>query len=333
MIRFRCEHCGQKFSVPQTSAGKKGRCPKCKSIITIPALAEAKPDINKTESGTANLSSKDSVLNPNIFDMPQENKTADTKGDIPDEAWENLQKLRTGNVEPEPSPQRKLPWLIDIFLYPANFQGIIFLAIVVLVPLVLQLASLFLCMFALLFYLLNLAIAMYAYWFLAQCVRDSAAGGLRAPETIAETPGIGELIWQFLELFACLVLCAIPAGAYFLYTRRFDAIFWLLAGGGTFIYPMTLLAMVMFNSASGLNPLVIIPSIFSTFFQYCGLVVLIAGIIFLYFLMVKFLPSNPYTRILLSPLVDAVELYLAMVAAHLLGRFYFKYQEKLNWEV
>jgi hypothetical protein len=35
----------------------------------------------------------------------------------------------------------------------------------------------------------------------------------------------------------------------------------------------------------------------------------------------------------LSPLVQAIELYLAMMAAHLLGRFYFKYQEKLNWDV
>jgi hypothetical protein len=174
---------------------------------------------------------------------------------------------------------------------------------------------------------------MYVYWFLAQCVRDSAIGGLRAPETMAETPDIWQLIWQVLELFACLVLCAIPAGVYFGYTRRLDAVFWLLAAGGAFIYPMTLLAMVMFNSANGLNPLIIIPSIFSTFFQYCGLVVLIAAIILFYILTVKVLPVNVFVRMVLSPLVRAVELYLAMVAAHLLGRFYFKYQEKLNWEV
>lgn len=251
----------------------------------------------------------------------------------PDKALENLRRLKSGEVEHEPPPKRKLPWLIDIFLYPANFQGMIFLAIAVLVPLALQVASSFLCMFGLLFSLLNALIAMYIYWFLAQCVRDSAAGGLRAPETMAETPDIWELIWHVSELFTCLVVYVAPAGAYFWYMRRFDTTFWLLAGGSAFLYPMALLAVIMFDSIEGLNPLIIIPSIFSTFFQYCGLIILIAAIIFLYVLTVKFLPLNPYARMVLSPLVQAAELYLTMVAAHLLGRFYFKYQEKLNWEV
>jgi hypothetical protein len=32
-------------------------------------------------------------------------------------------------------------------------------------------------------------------------------------------------------------------------------------------------------------------------------------------------------------IIEFVALYLGMVTAHLLGRFYFRYQEKLNWEV
>jgi hypothetical protein len=170
------------------------------------------------------------------------------------------------------------------------------------------------------------------YWYICECIRDSAAGGLRAPETMAETPGIWELR-QVFDLFACFIVCAASAAVYFGYMRRFDTTFWLLAGGGVFLFPMALLAVIMFGSINCLNPLIIIPSIFSTFFQYCGLVVLIAAIIFLYVLTIKFLPSNLFIRMVLSTLVQAVELYLAMVAAHLLGRFYFKYQEKLNWEV
>jgi DNA-directed RNA polymerase subunit RPC12/RpoP len=330
MIRFHCENCGQKFSVPQTSAGKKGRCPKCKKVIVVPEIENAALVENQPEADASKISSRNSILDSRLFEDIPKKKASDKY-----KALDDLRKLQAGKVETELPPERKLPWIIDIFLYPANFQGIIFLAIAVLVPLILQLASLFLYVFGLglLFSLLDAVIGMYVYWFLAQCVRDSAVGCLRAPETMAETPDIWELLWQVLELFACLVLCAIPAGAYFGYTRRFDTVFWFLAGGGAFIYPMTLLAMVMFNSPDGLNPLVIIPSIFSTFFQYCGLVVLIAVIIFLYVLTVFFLPPNLYSRIVLSPFVRAIELYLAMVAAHLLGRFYFKYQEKLNWDV
>jgi hypothetical protein len=32
-------------------------------------------------------------------------------------------------------------------------------------------------------------------------------------------------------------------------------------------------------------------------------------------------------------LPGAVNIYLMLVAAHLLGRFYWKYEERLNWEV
>jgi len=236
-------------------------------------------------------------------------------------------------LEPTPPPQRKFPWFIDIFLYPANAPGMIFLAIAVLIPLLMQLISLFLCIFGLIFSIFNAIIGTYIYWFLAQCVRDSASGNLRAPETMAETPGIWELLWQLLELIACLVLCITPAVVYFGYMRRNDLPFWLIVGCGAFIYPMTLLAVIMFDSINGLNPFIIIPSIFSTFFQYCGLVILIGAIIFLYFQTIKLLPPNLLLRLVISPLVQAAELYLAMVAAHLLGRFYFRYQEKLNWEV
>jgi hypothetical protein len=326
VIQFYCKNCGYKFSAPDKIAGQKGRCPNCRNTIVVPGIEGAKSVAKQTETDASEISSTDSILDPNLFDIPQKKQAAP---DIPAQ----IQDKAPGRFEPEPLPERKLPWLIDIFLYPANSPGMIFLAIAVLVPLVLQVAALFLCIFGLLFSLLIALIAMYIYWFLAQCVRDSAAGGLRAPETMAETPGIGELIWQVLELFACFVLYAASAGVYFWYTHRFDTVFWLLAGGNAFLYPMALLAVIMFNSIEGLNPLVIIPSIFSTFFQYCGLVVLIAAIIFLYVLTEKFLPANPYTRMAISPFVQAVELYLAMVAAHLLGRFYFKYQEKLNWEV
>ena len=36
MIHFRCEHCGQSFSLKDELAGKKGNCPKCKQFVQIP---------------------------------------------------------------------------------------------------------------------------------------------------------------------------------------------------------------------------------------------------------------------------------------------------------
>ena len=322
-IRFTCDFCGKQIRVPSVHAGKKGKCPQCNNFVVIPQLMSPPPRGNTPINPGPEL---DMLLQPS---SPHDHIATDQSRD---QQYEMLRQS-AGFEPPQPPPQRKFPWLIDIFLYPANFQGLIFLAIAVLVPLLIRLISIILCIFGLLFSIFIGIIGMYIYWFLAQCVRDSASGGLRAPETMAETPGIGELSWQVFELFACLVLCAAPASVYYICTYKIDSIFWWLAGVGAFIYPMALLSVIMFDSTSGLNPLVIIPSIFSAFFQYCGLVVFISAIIFLYVQTARLLPQDFFLRMVVSPLIQAVELYLAMIAMHLLGRFYFKYQQKLNWDV
>jgi hypothetical protein len=92
---------------------------------------------------------------------------------------------------------------------------------------------------------------------------------------------------------------------------------------------MALLGVLMFDSIRGLNPLIIIPSLFSAFFQYCGLLVFVCAIIFLFTKARELLLTHSFLWLSLR----AIEVYLLMVVAHLLGRFYFKYQEKLNWDV
>jgi hypothetical protein len=322
-IRFTCDFCGKQIRVPFIHAGKKGKCPQCKKVIIIPCPAPSSPQENNPVNQWLDS-------DPLLQLSPQRETTP---ADQPKDQQYEMLRQSAGFSSPQPPPQRKLPWLVDIFLYPANLHGMIFLAIAVLVPLIIQLISLVLCIFGLLFSILYVVIVMYIYWFLAQCIRDSAAGGLRAPETMAETPGVWELLWQVFQLIACLVLCAGPTFAYYTYTHKTDSLFWCLAGFGAFVYPMTLLSVIMFDSTSGLNPLVIIPSIFSAFFQYCGLVMLISAITLLYVQTAKLVPDGFFLRLLVSPLIHAVELYLAMIAMHLLGRFYFKYQEKLNWDV
>jgi hypothetical protein len=42
MIRFACKLCGEHVRVPDTSGGRKGRCPFCKRVIEIPARSTVK---------------------------------------------------------------------------------------------------------------------------------------------------------------------------------------------------------------------------------------------------------------------------------------------------
>lgn len=327
VIRFNCTFCRQQIRVPSIHAGKRAKCPKCKNAILIPQ-ASLPPHQPQDEPIRLARDSDLFVQNTSSSHPPPAETTLTEN--------QQYQMLRDAAglppLEPPLSPERKFPALIDIFLYPANAQGLIFLAIAVLVPMLIRVISLFLCVFGIILSLFSAVIEMYVYWYLAQCVRDSAAGSIRAPDTLAETPGIWELLWQVFELLACLAVCAAPVAAYYGYTRRIDLTFWILAGSGAFLYPMTLLGVLMFDSIAGLNPLIIIPSIFSTFFQYCGLVILIGAILYLLIQTQRILQPG-LLGFVLYPLFQAAELYLAMIAAHLLGRFYFNYKEKLNWEV
>jgi len=39
-IGFQCKHCGKKIEAPDKLAGKRGRCPKCRTTLIIPGPAE-----------------------------------------------------------------------------------------------------------------------------------------------------------------------------------------------------------------------------------------------------------------------------------------------------
>jgi len=92
---------------------------------------------------------------------------------------------------------------------------------------------------------------------------------------------------------------------------------------------MGLLAVLMFGSFTGLNPLLLIPSIFSTFFQYLALIGFL-GVLIAAFVAVAQVVKG---KIVLEFIAAAGFMYLLMIIAHLLGRFFWKYQVKLNWEV
>jgi phage FluMu protein Com len=359
VIKFCCKNCGQNLSVPEIHAGKKGKCPKCKSIILVPQIQGVSPLTTQSKTSDQKAGLKDSPHSLTFLDFPQKDKTQTQ----PPVQYEVSDKLLEGGEtfegaaetdQTEPLPKRKLPWIIDIFLYPTNKAGLTMMGIIIGVPLLFGLiatlifvftlaCSLFLITWPILSILgliIGLAFGLYLYWYLCECVRDSAFGGIRAPETLGTTPGLGEMFWRVLNIVGCCVVFAGPSGFYLLYTHKADTIFWALLAFGVFIFPMGLLSVIMFDSFSGLNPILLIGSIISTFLPYIGLISLLAALI----ISIKFLlpvlslissGGNPVKFIGLSILYGSgiIDFYLMMVIAHLLGRFYWRYQDKLRWDV
>jgi len=347
MIKFNCPNCSSKLKVPEDFAGRKGKCPKCKNAILIPA-SQIVADLLTPAPQAIEQPSEKSPYNLTFLDNPR-NLTPPTKSphqySEPDTAGQDQNMLLRGYRKPEPDtpPTRKLPWIIDIFLYPANTPGLTIIAIAVILPFVLHGLTKFLSIFTITFppgivflvliviirFLLGIILFCYIWWYLSECIRDSAFGGLRAPETAGSTPGFAEMICIVFRIIACAAVALAPAIVYLIFTKRIDRTLWILYGCGAFVFPMAWLAVTMFDSVSALNPILIIPSILSTLLRYFALALFYYMPAFAIPMLIYILPRNWA----MDHFLKLTGIYLSMVTCHLLGRFYFRTREKLNWEV
>ncbi len=325
-MQFCCTSCGHKLTVNDAQAGRKGRCPQCNEEVTVPkASAHDVQLLDVSGPGVAKAA-------------PEANE------DRSDVAYDQLCGALGGRLAPpEEIPERRLPWFIDIFLYPLNRAGLMTLLVCVGVPFLLHAVTkfaglltmaffpfiVFHVLLLVLFWASEAVFLMYMNWFVGECIRDSARGQIRAVDTVGMTPGFGELIGQALLLVATVAVTCGPAIIYYKETRRTDGVLWILFGTAGFVLPMALLGVAMYEGLRGLNPICLAISTLKTLPQYtirapfCYLV----GIL---------IPAGIYYLLNYWPLGHLLLLaayYLWLVLAHQLGRFFYKNDETLNWDV
>jgi len=335
IIEFHCEYCDRKISAHKDQAGKKAICPKCKNTFIIPTALPSTSSENQVYSKDFTVFVTDSTHGLTLKDVPDEYKLKNGLAGRPEVSEENVDRKSEYDEdskveEPKYVGQRKLPWLIDILLYPLSIPGLLTMVVIVLG----QLLAVFLqicCLGS----ILQIIITLYTYWYFCTCIRDSALGGLRAPETIGNMPSLGEMLWQCLRLLACGTFLFAPMIFYLSWlsisdTKKDAAIFFSLLALGIFFFPMGILAVVMFDSVRGLNPMLIVQSIIGTFFQYFGLVLFIYCLGIIYTLILSVGPQWGITAYIFS---NIIFIWMLLIAGHLLGRFYWRYENKLNWEV
>ena len=305
MIRFSCENCGCKIKAPETNAGKKRKCPKCGNKLIVPE------EINVNDLLVTNTEIKENPEEPYI------------ENEIPSE-------------ENESTDTRRLPWFIDIFLYPTSMSGLTNLAIFTVISIIIFILRASLSIAGRLISIPGILIGLYMGWYLTECVRDSAKGNTRAPEAFA-IADIREMWDQVQHIIGSYLIFIMPAFFYSLYTQKTDLVYWILLTTGSFFFPMSLLTCIMFDSSRGLNPILLLGSIFSTFIQYCVLVILVIGIVFSLILITKLMPAENTQKLSITMFIFGgifffLVTYIALIIAHLTGRFYWRNKEKLNWE-
>jgi hypothetical protein len=240
--------------------------------------------------------------------------------------------------EPQLAVKRKLPWLIDMLLYPMSVSGIIHLLVFLLLPWLLSLFVNFLMRlvpkdvrfgagYVIGWLYLPFYVVFYGYvaYYIIECVISSSRGGYRAPDpSIPETLDWRDLVGQMLLLVSCVAICFWPTAVYYILAEQTGRTFWLLLSCGMFFFPMALLRGIMFDSYDALNPMLIISSIAGTFLPYCGLVLI-------------FILLGGFVGIILPKLAvwdivgDCVNIYLVFVLANFLGWFYWWHKDKLDW--
>jgi len=340
IIEFLCEYCERRISVPKSHAGKKAICPQCNNPFIIPAIQSPGSTTIQDYSGDLIARSTDSPHDLTLLDVPEEYKLKDEPADEADVSVEAINQQQeseddSASGETEYVGQRKLPWFLDIFLYPFNLAGVIYLIglwllLFLFCPLVISHLGLG-TEYIPVVYLLPVA---YSLYYLTECIRDSSSGGRRAPD-LRESPAKPDrwdYVSQLLVVVGSIAVCFSPVAVYYIVTERSDLIYWLLLACGGFFFPMVLLAVVLFDSFNALNPILIIGSIFRTLLPYCGMV------LFFYAGALLFMgidsPANRFWFLPRVPfLIKGAQLYIIIFAVGLLGRFYHRFENKLNWEV
>lgn len=300
MIRFECAACGVHIRVSPVHAGKHGKCPRCQHRVSVPALEDRQDDCLRLEP-------LDSPAGPEV---PVDDSLAHES-----EAPEDEDSTPTG--------QRRFPWPIDIFLYPMNQAGFIHLGIFVGIPLLIGLIQMALGPLAIatgfVSFIVGILVGLYYYWYISECVNDSANGGTRAPDAFSSAD-LSEQFSLALHLAATYVMFAGPAFFYRLYLQKTDTLFWWLAAYGMVMFPMGLLAMVLYQDSSALNPFKLLLAIVKCLFPYVGLMLLLAGVLGLFSLLAH-----------IPILGEFLWVYGSFILAHLLGRFYWRNQERIGW--
>jgi hypothetical protein len=184
-------------------------------------------------------------------------------------------------------------------------------------------------------------------YYLSWCIIDSKKGGWRAPDITQQSSPKGELIQCAGILLACIVFCFWPVAVYYILTVKTGFIYWLLAAIGFLFFPMALLSGLLYDSINGLNPVLITKSVIKTFNRYLPIVIFFAGFFIVLSVVIPPFPQSKNFKSISHYISEFIGnifgskyalrlagfIYIAMIAAHILGRFYCRCKDKLDWEV
>ncbi|MCP4259154.1 MAG: hypothetical protein GY774_16845 [Planctomycetes bacterium] len=285
---------------------------------------------------------------------PQKDKTQEPSPSHPETSGNSSEYNQESEEEKaeETTPSRKLPWFVDIFLYPLSISGLVYLVICFCAPILINLINQLILQQVwpineLIVATLYVLFVGYVMYYLSWCIIDSTKGGWRAPDITNQSSPKGELIESVGILLACIVFCFWPLAVYYIFTEKTGFLYWLLTAIGLLFFPMVLLSGFLHNSINGLNPVLITKSVIKTFPKYLPIIIFFTVFFIVLSVVIPPFPQSKNFKSISHYISEFIGnifgsryalrlagfIYIAMIAAHILGRFYCRCKERLNWEV
>jgi DNA-directed RNA polymerase subunit RPC12/RpoP len=311
-ITFECPHCGQSVAIDEAGAGLQIDCPRCRSPLTVPRpLPENAPQYRCTNPRCGAEWPEDHLL----------------REDFEGRIVLLCPKCRHGATKiTEPIPFRSR--VAGAFAYPLLGNGVW-----ILIGGTLALVLLDVVGKGLLWIFMAVAVIGSFGMLLLSVIRGTA----NAEEDSLEWPDVRsvddlrEAICQVggpaLLVFSPAIICrfALPGGAWHPLTL-------CLWGVGAAYFPMALLAIAMFDSVSGINPLIVVPAIVKTLPHYLLVLAVLASVWLIYEGTSVLVSALPWGLGLIFYLpLQFYSCYALVVAGRLLGLLYQSNAEKLGW--
>jgi hypothetical protein len=168
----------------------------------------------------------------------------------------------------------------------------------------------------------------YFFAFMQSIVTSSASGEDKLPDWPDITHFADDIVAPFVQFLAIALICIVPGVV--LANKHMELWSLVAFGVGAFCSPMAILAVSMTESIAGLNPLLIIPSIFKVFGVYC-VACLVMGVVFGVYILSQKLAETIVIPGVTDFIATLIEFYFFSVEMRILGVLYFTRKHQLGW--
>jgi len=186
-------------------------------------------------------------------------------------------------------------------------------------------------------FVVGVIVGAYVLAYMLKVAAESAAGEEDPPDWPDLTNLWDDLVRPLFLVMSVLVISALPLLVCLIdWLREFPYgdpiepwVVWACAAWGVLYFPMGFLAVAMFSTGDGLNPILVIKSIAKVLLPYLVVVVLLAGCVLAeVFAQSHFVLPLPF---LAPAMAGAFSLYFLMVEMRILGLIYHCYSRRLGW--